>query len=248
MQRRSLPAILIALPMVLALIGPAGATVTAKLTQGYAGKIVAKADGAPIPGGESFTCDSHGCSTGTPANTTGRYKNATDAKALQPVFAEGSGFFVPATYGPNGASLPGFNYAKGAPVVVNPGTVTPHVNFKLAVGGGVSIHVQQSSGTPISGVFVVPLWNTDGHQSGFAARTDMNGDVELDGVMAGKNYLSVFDTSGIWASATSGTVVVSAGAVTSTVVITLFYNGPAATPAAPRPVVVRTASGAEIAG
>jgi hypothetical protein len=245
MRRRSLPAILIALPLVLALTGPAGATVTA---QGYKGKIVAKTDGTAIPGAESFICDSRGCSNGAPANTLGRYKNATDAGTLQPVFAEGGGFFVPVTYGPNGASIPGFNYAKGAPVAVQAGMMTPRVNFKLPVGGGISVHVQQSSGDPVSGVFVSPQWNADGHQSGFAARTDMNGDVELDGVMAGKNYLSVFDTSGIWGSGTSGTVVVSAQTVTPTVVVTLFYNGPAATRTLSRPVIVRTASGVGIAG
>jgi hypothetical protein len=245
MRRRSLAAILIALPLVLAVAGTAGANVTA---QGYKGKIVSKLDGAPIPGAESFTCDSRGCSNGAPANDLGRYKNLTDATTFQPVFAEGGGFFVPATYGPNGSSIPGFDYAKGAPVVVNPGEMTPRVNFKLPIGGGISVHVQQGSGDPVSGVFVSPQWNADGHQSGFAARTDMNGDVELDGVMTGKNYLSVFDTSGIWASAKSGTIVVYAQTVTPTVVITLSYKGAAAAPTSSPPVVVRTAIGAAIAG
>jgi len=247
MRRRSIPAILIALPLVMLLTVTAG-TAGAAITQGYAGKIVAKGGGAPIPGGESFTCDSRGCSTGTPANASGKYKNATDANTMQPVFAEGPGFYVPSTYGPDGVSLPGFNYAKGASVVVQPGVLTPRVNFKLPVGGGISVHVQQTSGSPISGILVAPRWKADGHQSGFAARTDMNGDVELDGVMTGKNYLTVLDTSGVWASATSGAVAVSAGTVTPTVVVTLFYNGPEAAPTVPQPVVVRTAHGAEIAG
>jgi hypothetical protein len=244
MRRRSLPALLIALPLAMALAGPAGAVVA----QGYKGKIVAKTDGAAIPGAESFTCDSRGCSNGAPANSLGRYKNATDANTLQPVFAQGGGFFVPTTYGPKGASIPGFNYAKGAPVVVQSGALTPGVNFKLPIGGGISVHVQQSSGDPVPGVFVSPQWKSDGHQSGFAARTDMNGDVELDGVMTGKNYLSVFDTSGIWGSAKSGEIVVSAQTVTPTVVITLFYDGADAIPMSPRLVVIRTANGAGIAG
>jgi hypothetical protein len=221
--------------MVTAFAVPSSATIS----QGYRGRITAKSTGLPVPNASTLTCTDSGCLNSESAKANGRYQAATPPGTYKPVFGvcctdgHNPGFLVPATYGPGGKSLPGFDQ-HGAEVTVVTAHVVEGVSFRLTSGGGISVHVHDHHGNPISGVYVSPLWHADGHQSGLADQTDSNGDRELDGVMAGGNRIDVFDLTNTWAEKVVKNVVVTVGAVTH-IDITLK---PATSPARAHPSVV----------